>query len=80
MSVSGVWNAAHIPYVNPPNMTPGTFLTNVQAFVNVVDTTNYNFPSFYVQAVSVTVNVKQAVQVSITGKSDGTYTAPATNS
>lgn len=79
VSANGVWDAARQPYVNPPNFVPGTFLVNVTIYVNVTDTTNYAFPSFFVVSVAVTINVHQAVQIALTGKSDGTFTPPAGN-
>jgi hypothetical protein len=78
-SASGVWNAAKNVYINPPNFSPGTFLTNLTAYVNVTDGSFYLFPSFFVQSVAVTVNVHQAVQLSLNGLSDGTYTPPDVN-
>lgn len=79
LNVSGNWDAHHIPFVNPPNLAPGNFLTNVTSYVNVVDGSFYSFASFFVVSVSTTVNVHQAVQISIAGKSDGPYTQPDVN-
>ncbi len=75
-SCAGVWNAAAPPYADPPGFTPGTFLSNLKAFVNVADNTSYEFPSFFVTSTAVTVNVHQAVQITISGKSDGEFTSP----
>lgn len=75
VSFSGNWNASLLPWTNPPNIGPGTF-PHIQLYPNLADNVPYDFPSFFVVSIQTTVDVHQAVKISITGKSDGVYTPP----
>lgn len=78
-TLAGNWDAHHIPFLNPPNLAPGSFITNAIAYMNVADTSAYTFTQFFVVSVQTTVDVHQPVKISISGKSDGPYTEPGVN-
>ncbi len=79
-SLSGHWDAAVNPLVDPPGLFPRDDGPQIQLYTKVADNVFYNFPITRIIEADLNSTAKGLVEFSVpSGMSQGTYTRPAGN-
>lgn len=79
VSIELYWNAAQNPFDNPPALKQGQLLEQCKLFVNLTDTTHFNFPYLAIVTCTLATPVRGVVTYSIQAQSDGPWTEPTGN-